>query len=262
MFAFSCTATGTRSRLLCPRNRGSPRAPQVFHTDVAVKMTDKPSQALRTGRRVSSMWQAIEAVKTGAADCVDFGRQHRRADGDGEVLPAHDGADRPSGDRRALADDARRIDRARRRGDDRRRRAASGRPGGDGRGDGANRVRHRLPDGRPAQRRGRGDQGRRGGQGGRPAVARRQPAQYALSRLRRRRRPRQGRRRRVRHRGLYRQYRAEDGGRHRAPTRPVHARRVQPQPHVAHRLPVRPQGPRRPARANGAASARRRVPRP
>src|SRR5271166_3144689 len=43
---------------------------EVFHTDVAVKMTDKPSQALRTGRRVSSMWQAIEAVKTGAADCV------------------------------------------------------------------------------------------------------------------------------------------------------------------------------------------------
>jgi len=43
---------------------------RIFHTDVAVKMTDKPSQALRTGRRVSSMWQAIEAVKTGAADCV------------------------------------------------------------------------------------------------------------------------------------------------------------------------------------------------
>ncbi len=43
---------------------------RVFHTDVAVKMTDKPSQALRTGRRVSSMWQAIEAVKNGSADCV------------------------------------------------------------------------------------------------------------------------------------------------------------------------------------------------
>ncbi len=96
---------------------------QVFHTDVAVKMTDKPSQALRTGRRVSSMWQAIEAVKTGKADCVDLGRQHRRADGDVEVLPAHHGPDRPSGDRGAVADDARRIDRARRRGDDRRRRA-------------------------------------------------------------------------------------------------------------------------------------------
>ncbi len=43
---------------------------EVFHTDVAVKMSDKPSQALRAGRRVSSMWQAIEAVKTGAADCA------------------------------------------------------------------------------------------------------------------------------------------------------------------------------------------------
>jgi phosphate acyltransferase len=43
---------------------------EVFHTDVAVRMTDKPSQALRTGRRVSSMWQAIEAVKTGKADCA------------------------------------------------------------------------------------------------------------------------------------------------------------------------------------------------
>jgi glycerol-3-phosphate acyltransferase PlsX len=43
---------------------------RLFHTSFAVKMTDKPSQALRTGRRVSSMWQAIEAVRAGAADCV------------------------------------------------------------------------------------------------------------------------------------------------------------------------------------------------
>lgn len=43
---------------------------KFFHTPVAVKMSDKPSQALRAGRRVSSMWQAIEAVKTGAADCA------------------------------------------------------------------------------------------------------------------------------------------------------------------------------------------------
>jgi len=43
---------------------------RIFHSDVAVKMSDKPSQALRTGRRVSSMWQAIEAVKSGAADCA------------------------------------------------------------------------------------------------------------------------------------------------------------------------------------------------
>jgi phosphate acyltransferase len=45
-------------------------ASRIFHTDVAIKMSDKPSQALRAGRRVSSMWQAIEAVKTGAADCA------------------------------------------------------------------------------------------------------------------------------------------------------------------------------------------------
>ena len=38
------------------------------HTEVAVRMDDKPSQALRQGRRVSSMWRAIEAVKRGEAD--------------------------------------------------------------------------------------------------------------------------------------------------------------------------------------------------
>lgn len=41
---------------------------KVFHTDVAVSMHDKPSQALRRGRKVSSMWLAIEAVKKGEAD--------------------------------------------------------------------------------------------------------------------------------------------------------------------------------------------------
>jgi glycerol-3-phosphate acyltransferase PlsX len=40
----------------------------VHHTEVAVRMDDKPSQALRTGRRTSSMWLAIEAVKKNAAD--------------------------------------------------------------------------------------------------------------------------------------------------------------------------------------------------
>jgi glycerol-3-phosphate acyltransferase PlsX len=41
---------------------------KIVHTDVAVRMDDKPSQALRAGRRRSSMWLAIEAVKQGAAD--------------------------------------------------------------------------------------------------------------------------------------------------------------------------------------------------
>lgn len=43
---------------------------EVIHTDVAVSMHDKPSQALRRGRKTSSMWQSIEAVKTGKADVV------------------------------------------------------------------------------------------------------------------------------------------------------------------------------------------------
>jgi glycerol-3-phosphate acyltransferase PlsX len=40
----------------------------IVHTDVAVRMDDKPSQALRAGRKTSSMWLAIDAVKNGAAD--------------------------------------------------------------------------------------------------------------------------------------------------------------------------------------------------
>ena len=43
-------------------------AARVVHTDVAVKMDEKPSQALRHGRRRSSMWLALEAVKKGDAD--------------------------------------------------------------------------------------------------------------------------------------------------------------------------------------------------
>ncbi|HEX2365811.1 MAG TPA: phosphate acyltransferase PlsX [Bradyrhizobium sp.] len=43
-------------------------ASRIVHTDVAVSMEDKPSQALRRGRKVSSMWLAIDAVKKGEAD--------------------------------------------------------------------------------------------------------------------------------------------------------------------------------------------------
>ena len=43
-------------------------ASRVIHTDVAVSMQDKPSQALRRGRKTSSMWLAIDAVKKGEAD--------------------------------------------------------------------------------------------------------------------------------------------------------------------------------------------------
>lgn len=43
-------------------------ASRIIHTDVAVGMDDKPSQALRRGRKTSSMWMAIDAVKRGEAD--------------------------------------------------------------------------------------------------------------------------------------------------------------------------------------------------
>jgi phosphate acyltransferase len=45
-------------------------ASRVVHTDVAVRMDDKPSQALRNGRWKSSMWLAIDAVKKGEADAA------------------------------------------------------------------------------------------------------------------------------------------------------------------------------------------------
>jgi len=43
---------------------------QVVHTDVAIRMDDKPSQALRHGRWKSSMWLTLDAVKRGAADAA------------------------------------------------------------------------------------------------------------------------------------------------------------------------------------------------
>lgn len=43
-------------------------ATTLHHTEISVKMDDKPSQALRYGRYKSSMWRAIEATKTGEAD--------------------------------------------------------------------------------------------------------------------------------------------------------------------------------------------------
>jgi phosphate acyltransferase len=43
---------------------------QLVHTDVAIRMDDKPSQALRHGRWKSSMWLALDAVKRGAADAA------------------------------------------------------------------------------------------------------------------------------------------------------------------------------------------------
>jgi phosphate acyltransferase len=43
---------------------------QVRHATVSIRMDEKPSVALRQGRRVSSMWMAIEAVKKEEADAA------------------------------------------------------------------------------------------------------------------------------------------------------------------------------------------------
>lgn len=45
------------------------RASRVVHTDLAIGMDDKPSQTLRRGKG-SSMWLALEAVKTGEAEAA------------------------------------------------------------------------------------------------------------------------------------------------------------------------------------------------
>lgn len=47
---------------------------EFVHCEVAVRMDDKPSQALRHGRWKSSMWKAVEAVKSGGAQaCISAG---------------------------------------------------------------------------------------------------------------------------------------------------------------------------------------------
>jgi glycerol-3-phosphate acyltransferase PlsX len=61
------------SSLIAPLLDAKPKLKAVsrlIHTDVAVRMEDKPSQALRYGRWKSSMWLSIDAVKKGDADMV------------------------------------------------------------------------------------------------------------------------------------------------------------------------------------------------
>jgi glycerol-3-phosphate acyltransferase PlsX len=46
------------------------RNSRVIHTEIAISMDAKPSQALRQGRGKSSMWMALDAVKKGEADAA------------------------------------------------------------------------------------------------------------------------------------------------------------------------------------------------
>ena len=58
---------------------------RLVHTEIAVRMEDKPSQALRYGRRKSSMWLAIECSQKAGSRHGRIGGQYRRADGDVEI---------------------------------------------------------------------------------------------------------------------------------------------------------------------------------
>ncbi|ODT74835.1 MAG: phosphate acyltransferase [Pelagibacterium sp. SCN 64-44] len=48
-------------------------ASTIRHCDIVIAMDEKPSQALRKGKGVSSMWMAIQAVKDGEADVAISG---------------------------------------------------------------------------------------------------------------------------------------------------------------------------------------------
>ena len=114
---------------------------RLVHAEVAVRMEDKPSQALRHGRRKSSMWLAIDAVKKREADMAVSAGNTGALMAMSRFELQNAGGDRAAGDRGVMADAARRIDRARRRRLDRRGRRASRRSCGDGCGHGAHSVR-------------------------------------------------------------------------------------------------------------------------
>ncbi|MFN4142935.1 phosphate acyltransferase PlsX [Aestuariivirga sp.] len=63
---------GDRSRIapLLERHARLRDRAEILHTEVFVTMDAKPSQALRQGRGKSSMWLAIDAVRTGEADAA------------------------------------------------------------------------------------------------------------------------------------------------------------------------------------------------
>src|ERR687897_1237193 len=45
-------------------------ATELRHTEMAISMDEKPSQAIRMGRGKSSMWRAVQAVRDGEADAT------------------------------------------------------------------------------------------------------------------------------------------------------------------------------------------------
>ncbi len=63
---------GERDRVepLLEKHRRLKEVSNFHHCDISITMIEKPSRALRRGRRDSSMWKSIEAVKKHEADVV------------------------------------------------------------------------------------------------------------------------------------------------------------------------------------------------
>lgn len=60
-------------KVLAPLVAAEPRLTgraDIRHAEIAIRMDDKPSQAVRAGRGKSSMWLAIQAVRDGEADAA------------------------------------------------------------------------------------------------------------------------------------------------------------------------------------------------
>ena len=150
-----------------PRLKANAR---VTHTEVAIRMDDKPSQALRYGRWKSSMWLALDAVKKNEADvAVSAGNTGALMAMARFNLKMIEGIERPAiaalwptvkGESIVLD--------------------VGGTIGGD---EGARAVRRGAADRRPAQYRRRGDQGPGTGAGGRPDPTRNQFPAFRLPRL-------------------------------------------------------------------------------
>ena len=80
---------------------------KVVHTEVAIRMDDKPSQALRYGRWKSSMWLAIDAVKKGEADVAVSAGNTGALMAMAQFQSEDEGRHRATGNRGAVADAAR-----------------------------------------------------------------------------------------------------------------------------------------------------------
>ena len=215
--ALSFILFGDEARIqpVLARHRRLSERTRVVHTIAVIGMDDKPSQALRRGKG-SSMWLALEAVQNGRGGFRGLGRQHRRADGDGQAAAADrsPGIERPAiaalwptvESRCIVLDVGANI-------------GATARQLCDFALMGAAMARalfqHRAADRRPAECRRRGDQGRRRSQAGARLAQGDAGSADRLSGLRRRRPDRPGRGRCRGGRRVRRQYRAKDRRRHR-----------------------------------------------